>query len=123
MVRQGQFKPDAPGIKEEEMGYSQVALEDKLFELYPEIQKNHISTSLHFDEERNSYVIKLEKGGHSRYAFLHKTEADQCMDGIQCLYLGTLFGQYITDLEREIGVLPGKHGAMDSDSNMEKNQV
>jgi hypothetical protein len=105
------------------MGYTQEALNDKLLELYPEIQKNNINMSMHFDDERNSYVIEFEKGGHSRYAFLHKTEADQCMEGIMCLYLGTLVDQYVTDLEREIGVLPGRHGPMDTDSSMEQNPV
>lgn len=105
------------------MGYSQVALEDKILEMYPEISKNQLHTSIHFDEGRNSYVITFEKGGHKRYAFLHKTEADQCMEGIVCLYLGTLIDQYVTDLEREVGILPGRHEAMDSDSNMEQNPV
>lgn len=105
------------------MGYTQVALEDKLYEMYPELMKNHIAISISFDESRNAWVVRFDKGGHSRYAFLDKKDADACMDGVQCLYLGTLIDQYVTDLEREIGVLPGKHGSMDSDSNMEQNPV
>lgn len=105
------------------MGYTQVGLEDKLYELYPELMKNHIALSLSFDEMRNAWVINFKKNGHSRYAFLDKQDADACMDGTQCIYLGTLIDQYVTDLERETGILPGKHGAMDSDSNMEQNPV
>lgn len=105
------------------MGYTQVALEDKLLEMYPEIQKNGINISVTFDESRNAWVVRFDKSGHSRYAFLDKKDADDCMDGQQCIYLGTLIGQYIIDLEREVGILPGKHGSMDTDSNMEQNPV
>lgn len=86
------------------MGYSQVALEDKILEIYPEIGKNQIHTSIHFDDGRDAFVLTFEKGGHKRYAFLDKKDADSCMDGIQCLYLGTLIDQYIIDLEKELGV-------------------
>ena len=84
------------------MGYTQVALEDKLLDMYPEIQKNGISVALEFDEGKNAWVIHFTKGNHKRYAFLDKKDADACMDGNVCIYLGTLIGQYISDLEKEI---------------------
>jgi hypothetical protein len=34
------------------MGYTKVALEDKILEMYPEIQKHGISISLNFDKKR-----------------------------------------------------------------------
>lgn len=105
------------------MGYTQVSLENKLLQLYPEIQKNQLNLSLNFDEMRNAWVVCLEKGGHSRYAFLDKKDADDCMEGRQCLYLGALIDQYIMDLEREVGILPGRHGSMDTDSSAERNPV
>lgn len=86
------------------MGYSQVALEDKILGMYPEIKKNEINTSIHFDDERDAFVITFAKGGHQRYAFLDKKDADSCMDGIQCIYLGTLIDQYVIDLEKELGM-------------------
>lgn len=87
------------------MDYTQIALEEKLYELYPELIKNQISINVSFDESRTAWVIRFEKGGHSRYAFLDKKDADACMDGIQCLYLGTLIDQYVVDLEKELGIL------------------
>lgn len=86
------------------MGYTQVALEDKLLQMYPEILGNRINISVTFDEERNAWVVRFDKNGHSRYAFLEKKDADSCMDGQQCIYLGTLISQYIKDLEQEIGI-------------------
>jgi hypothetical protein len=105
------------------MGYTLVALEDKLLEMYPEISEHRIALRLAFDEERDAWVIRFEKENHSRYAFLDKKDADACMDGQQCLYLGVLVNQYIQDLERELGILPARHGSMDSDSNMPENPV
>ncbi|RJQ42353.1 MAG: hypothetical protein C4534_10610 [Gaiellales bacterium] len=84
------------------MGYTLVALEDKLMEMYPEISASGIHLSLSFDEERDAWVINFEKSGHTRYAFLDRKDADACMDGTQCIYLGVLVEQYIRDLENEI---------------------
>jgi hypothetical protein len=84
------------------MGYTQVGLEDKLLEMYPELMKEGIALALSFDEERNAWVIHFSKGRHSRYAFLNKKDADECMDGYKCFYLGTLVEQYVKDLEEEL---------------------
>ncbi len=87
------------------MGYTQVGLEDKLYEMYPELMKHHITLRLSFDETRNAWVIHFDKDGHSRFAFLDKADADACMDGVQCIYLGTLVDQYVIDLEKELGIV------------------
>jgi hypothetical protein len=85
------------------MGYTLVGLEDKLMEMYPEISANGIHLRLALDEERDAWVINFEKGGSTRYAFLDKKDADACMDGQQCIYMGVLVEQYIQDLENETG--------------------
>jgi len=84
------------------MGYSQVALEDKILEMYPEIRNHEISLSLGFDREKNAYIVALQKGKVKRYAFLDKKDADSCMDGNVCIYLGLLMGQYVSDIEIEL---------------------
>lgn len=85
------------------MGYTQVGLEDKILEMYPELAREHIALELSFDEGRDAWVIKFVKDVHSRYAFLDKKAADECMDGYKCFYLGTLVEQYVKDLEEELG--------------------
>jgi len=84
------------------MGYTQVALEEKLFEMYPDLREYGISLKIEFDESKNAWIIHFEKGGRKRYAILDKKDADSCMDGNVCIYLGVLVSQYIKDLEREI---------------------
>jgi len=87
------------------MGYTQVGLEDKIYEMYPELMEHKIALRLNFEEERNAWVIHFEKGGKSRYAFLDKADADACMDGYTCIYLGTLVDQYVQDLEKDLGIV------------------
>ena len=89
------------------MGYTLVALEDKLMEMYPEISTSGVKLRLALDEERNAWVITFEKEGHTRHAFLDKADADACMDGIQCIYLGVLVEQYIKDLNNMIESMKG----------------
>lgn len=85
------------------MGYTQVALEEKILEMYPEIRRSNISLALGFDDEKDAWIIKFQKGDHKRYAFLDKKDADSCMDGKVCIYLGVLVSQYLSELEKEIG--------------------
>ncbi|MCI4626628.1 MAG: hypothetical protein L3V56_11790 [Candidatus Magnetoovum sp. WYHC-5] len=84
------------------MGYTLIALEDKILSLYPEIEKYGITTRFSFDDEKNAWVIRFDKGGVSRYAFLDKKDADDCIDGNICIYLGTLIGFYVKEIEREL---------------------
>lgn len=83
------------------MAYSQVALEDKILEMYPEIHNHGISVGLKFDEERNVWVVKFRKDHHELETFLEKHDADECMDGKKCVYLGVQLGDFIDNFERK----------------------
>jgi hypothetical protein len=54
------------------MGYTQVALEEKLLQMYPEIQEHGIAISLSFDEDKNAWVVGLEKDGQKLTTHLEK---------------------------------------------------
>lgn len=77
------------------MGYTQVALENKILEMYPEIGKHGLSVSLTFDEDKNAYVVKLKKGDKELTTHLDKKDADDCMNNIKCVYLGVQIGQFL----------------------------
>jgi len=81
------------------MGYTNVALKDKIMEMYPEITKYGISVSLDFNEEKNAYIVKFKKDGHELTTHLEKKDADDCMDGIKCVYFGVQVGQFIKNFE------------------------
>ncbi len=84
------------------MNYERTDLEKKLIEMYPEIKRYGLSLSLYLDEEKNAWVVTFEKDGHQRHAYLDKNDADACMEGNACIYLGVLIAQYLKDIEEEI---------------------
>ena len=84
------------------MGYSEADLEKKLLEMYPEINKYGLALSLTFDQEKDAWIVSFAKENHKRHAILDKKDADACLDGNVCIYLGMLITQYIKDLEEEI---------------------
>ena len=81
------------------MGYTQVALEYKILEMYPEITKHTISVSLVFDETKNAYIVKFKKDKHELITHLEKKDADECMNNVKCVYLGVQIGQFIKNFE------------------------
>ncbi len=84
------------------MGYTNVGLKDKIMEMYPEIAKYGISTSLDFSSEKNAYILKFKKGQHELTTHLEKKDADECMDGIKCVYLGVQVGQFIQNFGEKV---------------------
>ena len=83
------------------MGYTNVALKDKITEMYPEIARHDISISLDFSKEKHTYIVKFKKGAHELTTHLEKKDADECMDGIKCIYLGIQIGEFIKNFEEE----------------------
>lgn len=81
------------------MGYTIVALKDKILEMYPEIQRYGITVNLTFDEQKNAYIVQFKKGGHELTTHLEKKDADECMNGIKCVYFGVQIGQFIKNFE------------------------
>ena len=81
------------------MGYTQVALENKIMEMYPEIGRHGLSMGLSFNEEKNAWIIKLNKGNKELTTHLEKKDADDCMNNIKCVYLGVQVEQFIKNFE------------------------
>ncbi len=81
------------------MGYTNVALKDKIMEMYPDIAKHDIVVSLDFSREKNTYIVKFKKGNHELTTHLEKKDADECMDGIKCIHLGIQIGEFIKNFE------------------------
>lgn len=84
------------------MSYTKEDLKKKLLEMYPEISTYGLSTELEYDEGKEAWIVSFSKGIHRRHAFLDKKDADSCIEGSACIYLGILIAQYIKDLEAEI---------------------
>lgn len=85
------------------MSYTKADLKQRLLQMYPEINKYGLSMDLVMDEGKDAWVVTFQKGPHQRHAFLDRKDADSCMEGNVCIYLGVLIGQYVRDLEEEMG--------------------
>jgi hypothetical protein len=81
------------------MGYTQVGLEQKILEMYPEISQHGISAGISFDEVKNAWIIKFKKDGKELTTHLEKKDADDCMNNIKCVYLGIQVEQFIKNFE------------------------
>ncbi len=81
------------------MGYTNVALKDKIMEMYPEIAQHGITCSLEFNRELKTYDVKLKKDSHELITHIEMKDADECMDGIKCIYLGVQIDQFIRNFE------------------------
>lgn len=82
------------------MTYSIVALKDKILEMYPEIGEHRFSAGIEFNEKKNAYILTFRRGGEELTTHLEKKDADECMNGIKCVYLGVQVGQFIKNFEQ-----------------------
>ncbi len=83
------------------MGYTQEELKARIVDFYPEIDKHGLETSLNFDDKKNAYIVHLKKGEHELTTHLEKADADSCMEGNKCVYLGVQIGQFVKNFEEE----------------------
>jgi hypothetical protein len=81
------------------MSYSLDALKAKIVDFYPEIDKHKLETSMTFDKDKNAYVIKIKKGEHELTTFLDKPDADACVEGKKCVYLGLHIAEFVKNFE------------------------
>jgi len=83
------------------MVYTKEGLAEKLLEIYPEIKKHGLDLHLEFNDQKNAWIINLKRGGHELSTHLDKKDADECMNGIKCVYLGIQIGQFIQNFEED----------------------
>ncbi len=84
------------------MTYTNVALKDKIVEMYPEIAEHQFTVGMEFNEQKNAYILTFRKGTETLTTHLEKADADECMNGIKCVYLGVQVAQFIKNFdERE----------------------
>jgi hypothetical protein len=86
---------------ESAMGYTIVGLKDKILDMYPEIPKLRVVSTLTFDEGKKAYVLKLTKGPHELSTYIDQADADKCMGGIECVHLGVQVRQFLENFKEE----------------------
>jgi len=81
------------------MAYSNVALKNKIQEMYPEINQNNIAVGLDFNDEKDAYEVTFKKNRHELSTYIDKSDANECMDGVKCVHLSVKIGEFIKNYQ------------------------
>ena len=82
------------------MAHTIKEMQKKIHEMYPDIDKLGVRSSLTFDDKKNTYVLELSKGEHHLSTYIDKVDADKCMDNIECIHLGVQIGQFMENFKK-----------------------
>lgn len=83
------------------MSYTKEALAEKLIEMYPEITRHGLELDLEFSDAKNAWIVGLKRGHHVLTTHLEKKDADDCINGIKCVYLGVQIGQFVQNFDED----------------------
>lgn len=73
---------------------------EKIKSVFPEIGACGINLMVDYDENNKAWVVDLKKDNHELKTFLEDSEAQECMDGKQCVSLGIQIGQLRKNIEQ-----------------------
>ena len=83
------------------MVFKKKSLAGKLLEMYPEIRKHGLQLDLELDDSKGVWVVTLSKGEHRLSTFLEIRDAEACLKGDRCVYLGLQIGEFVNNFESE----------------------
>ncbi len=84
------------------MMYTDADLKAKILEMYPEIGEHNVAVDMTFDKGKDAYLFTFKRGRDILATHLEKHDADECMDGIKCVYLGFQVAQFIRNFEQRV---------------------
>jgi hypothetical protein len=82
------------------MKHTIAELKAKVHEMYPDIDKYGVTSSLTYDKEKKAFVLELKKDVHHLATFIDKVDADKCLDNIECIHLGVQIGQFMENFKK-----------------------
>jgi hypothetical protein len=79
--------------------HDKIELCEKITLLYPEVGECGIDIDVDFDESKKVWVVDLKKENHELKHHLEISDAEQCMEGKQCVSLGLEIAQLMKNVE------------------------
>jgi uncharacterized membrane-anchored protein YhcB (DUF1043 family) len=70
-------------------------LTTKLKEIHPEIETYGLGLAVHFDTSKQAWVATFSKDEHTLQTHMEKKDVENCMNNVQCVYVGVQLGQFI----------------------------
>lgn len=78
----------------------------KIIEVFPDIGECGIDVNVEWDERNKAWAVDLKKDEEELKTFLETNEADQCMEGKQCVSLGLQIAQLRSNIESKEQEMP-----------------
>jgi hypothetical protein len=82
------------------MEHTIAELQAKIHEMYPDIDKYGVESSVTFDQGKNAFVLELKKDVHHLATYINKEDADKCLDNIECVHLGVQIGEFLENFKK-----------------------
>ncbi|MBU4117558.1 MAG: filamentous hemagglutinin N-terminal domain-containing protein, partial [Proteobacteria bacterium] len=90
---------------------------EKIKKVFPEIGACGINLMVDYDKQNKVWVVDLKKDNHERKTFLDESEAQQCMDGKQCVSLGLQIGQLMKKNRYKCSIIGAGPGGLQTASH------
>ncbi len=81
------------------MTYFEEELKKTITAMYPEISDHKLDVGVEFDYPKNAYLITFKRGEDVLTTRIDRKDANDCMRGIQCIYLGVQIAQFIRNFD------------------------
>ena len=81
--------------------YSSEEICDKITTMYPGIGESGAELNVRYDEQNNAWLIHMKKDNHELNHYLELTDAEDCLDGTQCVSLGLDMAQLFNNIEEK----------------------
>jgi len=77
------------------MSVDKQALAAKILELHPDIDAYGLDLTVAFDRDKNAWYVRLDSGDNAMATFVETRDAEECLKGTSCLYLGFQLGRFV----------------------------
>jgi len=74
---------------------------EKIKSIYPGIGECGIDVEVDYSEAKKAWVVDLKQGEHHLTTHLEPEDADACIEGKECVYLGTQIAQLVGNIKRQ----------------------
>jgi hypothetical protein len=73
---------------------------NKIRTIYPELGECGVDVTVEFSEEKKAWIVDLKKDKHELTTHLDLTDADACIEGKECVHLGSQISQLIANIRK-----------------------
>lgn len=76
-------------------------LKARILKIYPAIEQYKVDLDVSFDYDKHTWVAILQKGENELSTYIDPVEAENCIHGRECFYLGLHVGEFIKNFQPE----------------------